>query len=122
MDIEWGWDNARAIMGLFVIIGDRVGSCPRTRSRFSMEDRDGAPIVMIVIVLFTLPMLHRSASGRRCHPRRVLDGVNNGINVLIAATREGTAFVFGPVIGDQAALGKACRRRRARSSSSSFCR
>ena len=38
--------------------------------------------------------------------RAGLDSVNNGINVLIAATREGTAFVFGPVIGDQAAWEK----------------
>ena len=47
---------------------------------------------VFTLLLFGVPVI-----------RAGLDSVNEGINVLIAATREGTKFVFGPIIGDQAA-------------------
>jgi CNT family concentrative nucleoside transporter len=54
----------------------------------------GAIVMMYVftLILFGIPVI-----------RSGLNAVNEGINVLIAATREGTKFVFGPIIGDQAA-------------------
>ena len=57
----------------------------------------GAIVMMYVftLLLFGVPII-----------RAGLDSVNDGINVLIAATREGTKFVFGPIIGDQAAWEK----------------
>ena len=92
MNMEWGWDNGRAILGLFVITG--IGwLLSENKRRFPWKIVVGAVVMMyaFTLLLFGIPII-----------RAGLDSVNNGINVLIAATREGTAFVFGPVIGDQA--------------------
>ena len=96
MNMEWGWDNGRAILGLFVITGI-AWLLSENKRRFPWKIVLGATAMMYVftLLLFGVPII-----------RAGLDGINNGINVLIAATREGTAFVFGPVIGDQAAWEK----------------
>jgi concentrative nucleoside transporter, CNT family len=90
--MEYGWDNARAILGLFVITGI-AWLLSENKKRFPWKIVVGATVMMyaFTLLLFGVPII-----------RAGLDSVNNGINVLIAATREGTAFVFGPVIGDQA--------------------
>ena len=90
--MEWGWDNGRAILGLFVITGI-AWLLSENKKRFPWKIVVGAVAMMyaFTLLLFGVPII-----------RAGLDSVNNGINVLIAATREGTAFVFGPVIGDQA--------------------
>lgn len=92
MNMEWGWDNGRAIIGLFVITGI-AWLLSENKRRFPWKIVVGAVVMMyaFTLLLFGIPII-----------RAGLDSVNNGINVLIAATREGTAFVFGPVIGDQA--------------------
>jgi concentrative nucleoside transporter, CNT family len=96
MNMEWGWDNGRAIIGLFVITGI-AWLLSENKKRFPWKIVIGAVAMMyaFTLLLFGVPII-----------RAGLDSVNNGINVLIAATREGTAFVFGPVIGDQAAWEK----------------
>jgi concentrative nucleoside transporter, CNT family len=96
MNMEWGWDNARAILGLFVITGI-AWLLSENKRKFPWKIVLGATVMMYVftLLLFGVPII-----------RAGLDSVNSGINVLIAATREGTAFVFGPVIGDQAAWEK----------------
>lgn len=90
--MEWGWDNGRAILGLFVITGI-AWLLSENKRKFPWKIVVGAVAMMyaFTLLLFGVPII-----------RAGLDGVNSGINVLIAATREGTAFVFGPVIGDQA--------------------
>lgn len=90
--MEWGWDNARAVIGLVVITGI-AWLLSENRKRFPWKIVVGAVAMMyaFTLLLFGVPIV-----------RAGLDSVNGGINVLVAATREGTAFVFGPVIGDQA--------------------
>jgi len=90
--MEYGWDNARAILGLFVITGI-AWLLSENKRKFPWKIVVGATVMMyaFTLLLFGVPII-----------RAGLDAVNGGINVLIAATREGTAFVFGPVIGDQA--------------------
>src|SRR5690348_426079 len=92
----WGWDNARAILGLFVIYAV-AWLLSENKKKFPWLIALGAIAMMFVfqILLFGVPVI-----------RSGLDSVNNAINVLIAATREGTKFVFGPIIGDQAAWEK----------------
>ncbi len=92
----WGWDNARAILGLFVIVLISW-LLSENKRKFPFLITGGAIVMMYVftLILFGIPIV-----------RAGLDSVNNGINVLIDATREGTRFVFGPVIGDQAAWEK----------------
>ncbi len=92
MNMEWGWDNGRAILGLFVITAI-AWLLSENKRKFPWKIVVGAVVMMyaFTLLLFGVPII-----------RAGLDSVNNGINVLIAATREGTAFVFGPVIGDQA--------------------
>jgi len=92
MNMEWGWDNGRAIIGLFVITGI-AWLLSENKRKFPWKIVVGAVVMMyaFTLLLFGVPIV-----------RAGLDSVNGGINVLIAATREGTAFVFGPVIGDQA--------------------
>ncbi len=96
MNIEWGWDNGRAILGLFVITAI-AWLLSENKRKFPWKITLGAVAMMyaFTLLLFGVPVI-----------RAGLDSVNNGINVLIAATREGTAFVFGPVIGDQTAWEK----------------
>jgi concentrative nucleoside transporter, CNT family len=90
---SWGWDNARAILGLVVITGV-AWLLSENKRKFPWKIVLGAVVMQYVftLLLFGVPVI-----------RAGLDSVNEGINVLIAATREGTRFVFGPIIGDQSA-------------------
>ncbi len=108
MAIEWGWDNARAIIGLFVIVGI-AWALSENRKVFPLKIVVGAIVMMYVVILllFWLPVLFQQFNipgGNAI--RDGLNGMNNWIDVLIAATREGTKFVFGPFIGDQTAWEK----------------
>jgi concentrative nucleoside transporter, CNT family len=89
----WGWDNARAIIGVFAITAI-AWLLSENKRKFPWLIVLGAIVMMYVftLILFGIPVI-----------RSGLNAVNEGINVLIAATREGTKFVFGPIIGDQAA-------------------
>ena len=77
--MEWGWDNGRAILGLFVITGI-AWLLSENKRKFPWKIVIGASVMMyaFTLLLFGVPII-----------RAGLDGVNNGINVLIAATREG---------------------------------
>src|SRR5215510_10882270 len=93
---SWGWDNARAILGIIVICGV-AWLLSENKKKFPWLITLGAIVMMYIfqILLFGVPVI-----------RAGLDSANNAINVLIDATRAGTSFVFGPVIGDQAAWEK----------------
>ena len=95
-NLEWGWDNARAILGIVLIAGI-AWLLSEHKKKFPWLITVGAIVMMyaFTLLLFGVPVI-----------RAGLDSVNEGINVLIAATRAGTSFVFGPVIGDQAAWEK----------------
>jgi CNT family concentrative nucleoside transporter len=95
-NLEWGWDNARAILGIALIVGI-AWLLSENKKKFPWKIALGAVVMMyaFTLLLFGVPVI-----------RAGLDSVNEGINVLIAATREGTRFVFGPVIGDQGAWEK----------------
>ena len=95
-NISWGWDNARAIAGLAVITGI-AWLLSENKRKFPWKIVLGAIVMQyaFTLLLFGVPVI-----------RAGLDSVNNGINVLIEATREGTKFVFGPFIGDQGAWEK----------------
>ena len=92
-NLEWGWDNARAILGIVLITGI-AWLLSENKKKFPWLIAVGAVVMMyaFTLLLFGVPII-----------RAGLDSVNEGINVLIAATREGTKFVFGPIIGDQTA-------------------
>jgi CNT family concentrative nucleoside transporter len=92
-NLEWGWDNARAILGIVLIAGI-AWLLSENKKKFPWVIVGGAVVMMyaFTLLLFGIPVI-----------RAGLDSVNEGINVLIAATREGTKFVFGPIIGDQTA-------------------
>jgi concentrative nucleoside transporter, CNT family len=95
-NLEWGWDNARAIAGIVLITGI-AWLLSEHKKKFPWKIAVGAVVMMyaFTLLLFGIPVI-----------RAGLDSVNEGINVLIAATRAGTSFVFGPIIGDQAAWEK----------------
>lgn len=93
---RWDWDNGRAIAGVLatVLISWLLSENKRL---FPWKIVLGAIIMQyaFAILLFGVPFI-----------RSGLYDLNNAIDVLVAATREGTKFVFGPVIGDQAAWEK----------------
>ena len=95
-NLEWGWDNARAVVGIVLIAGI-AWLLSENKKKFPWAITVGAVVMMyaFTLLLFGIPII-----------RAGLDSVNEGINVLIAATRAGTSFVFGPIIGDQAAWEK----------------
>lgn len=108
MMVEWGWDNARAILGLLVIVGV-AWVFSENRRVFPWKIVLGATVMMYVVVLllFWLPIVFQQMNIPGGHAiRDALNGMNSWIDVLIAATREGTKFVFGPFIGDQTAWEK----------------
>ena len=92
----WGWDNARAVVGVFAIAGI-AWLLSENKRKFPWKIVLGAIVMQYVftLLLFGVPVI-----------RAGLAGVNDGIDVLIRATREGTKFVFGPFIGDQVAWEK----------------
>lgn len=90
---DWGWDNIRAFFGLFFIVGV-AWLLSENKRRFPWAITLGAIVMMYVftLLLFGVPPV-----------REALNTLNDWIDVLVVATREGTKFVFGPIIGDQAA-------------------
>jgi CNT family concentrative nucleoside transporter len=92
MNMTWGWDNGRALLGILVIVGI-AWLLSENKRKFPWKIVLGAIVMMyaFTLLLFGVPVI-----------RAGLESVNAGIDVLIAATREGTSFVFGPIIGNQA--------------------
>jgi CNT family concentrative nucleoside transporter len=90
--MEWGWDNARALIGIALIIGIAWGFS-ENRKAFPWKIALGAVGIQFAfaLILFGIPII-----------REVLFAANTLVDGLIAATAYGTAFVFGPVFGTQA--------------------
>ena len=90
--MEWGWDNARALLGIIVIFGIAFGLSENKRA-FPWKIVLGAVAIQFgfALVLFGVPFI-----------RDGLFAANNLVDGLIAATAAGTGFVFGPVLGTQA--------------------
>lgn len=89
--MEWGWDNARALIGIALIFGIAYGLSSNRRA-FPWKVVLGAVAIQVVfaLVLFGVPFV-----------RAILFGANDVVDVLISATAYGTGFVFGPVFGTQ---------------------
>ncbi|GAB5457534.1 MAG: NupC/NupG family nucleoside CNT transporter [Henriciella sp.] len=90
--MEWGWDNARAILGIILIFGIAFG-LSENKKAFPWKVVLGAVGVQFVfaLILFGIPIV-----------REVLFAANIVVDSLIAATAAGTGFVFGGVLGTQA--------------------
>jgi len=90
--MEWGWDNARALIGMALIVAIAWGFS-ENRKAFPWKLVLGAVAMQFAfaLILFGIPTI-----------RGVLFAANNVVDGLIAATAYGTGFVFGPVFGTQA--------------------
>jgi CNT family concentrative nucleoside transporter len=90
--MDWGWDNARALLGIALILAVAWG-VSENRKAFPWRIALGAVVMQFVFafILFGIPTI-----------RSVLFAANTLVDGLIAATAYGTAFVFGPVLGTQA--------------------
>lgn len=83
--MDWGLDNARAVLGALLIVG-LCWLLSENRKVFPWRLALGAMAVqaLLVILLFVVP----ASQG-------FLNGVNAGVDGLAKATAEGTKFVFG---------------------------
>lgn len=92
MDIDWGWDNARALLGMALIFAI-AWVLSENRKAFPWKLVLGAVAIQFAfaLILFGVPVV-----------RTALFAANNLVDGLVAATAYGTAFVFGPVFGTQA--------------------
>ncbi len=92
MDLDWGWDNARALLGMALIFAI-AWALSENRKAFPLKLVLGAVAIQFAfaLVLFGVPFV-----------RTALFAANNLVDGLVAATAYGTAFVFGPVFGTQA--------------------
>jgi len=92
-NLDWGWDNGRAIIGVFLTVFI-AWVLSESRMKFPWKIVIGAIVMQyaFALLLFGVPMV-----------REGLFGLNAAVEILVTATREGTKFVFGPVMGDQAA-------------------
>lgn len=92
MDLDWGWDNARALLGMALIFAI-AWALSENRKAFPWKLVLGAVAIQFAfaLVLFGVPFV-----------RTALFAANNLVDGLVAATAYGTAFVFGPVFGTQA--------------------
>ena len=90
--MDWGWDNARALLGIALIIGI-AWAVSENRKKFPWKIALGAVGIQFVfaLILFGVPVI-----------RDGLFAANNVVDSLIAATAAGTGFVFGPMLGTQA--------------------
>ena len=86
---EWGWDNARALIGIVAIYGVCWLIC-ENRSKFPWRIIIGATAIqfLFALILFGIPLVKEGL----LKANLVVDGLQN-------ATRAGTGFVFG-YIGD----------------------
>ncbi|MEO1476702.1 MAG: nucleoside transporter C-terminal domain-containing protein [Pseudomonadota bacterium] len=90
--MDWGWDNARALIGIAVIVGI-AWLFSENRRAFPWKVVLGAVGVQFAfaLLLFGVPPV-----------RAALFQANTVVDGLIAATAYGTSFVFGPTFGTQA--------------------
>ncbi len=90
--MEWGWDNARAILGIVMIFAIAYG-LSENKKAFPWKIVLGAVAIQFgfALILFGIPVV-----------REVLFAANIVVDSLIAATAAGTEFVFGPIFGTQA--------------------
>ncbi|RIJ22152.1 nucleoside transporter [Henriciella barbarensis] len=91
--MEWGWDNARALLGIALIFAIGWGLSEK-RSQFPVRLVLGAVVMQFAfaLVLFGIPFV-----------RNLLFKANFIVEALQEATRNGTSFVFGYVGDNQAA-------------------
>jgi len=89
---EWGWDNARALLGIVLIYGV-CWVLSEKRKLFPFKLVVGATIMQFVfaLILFGIPFV-----------RAILFKANDVVDGLQNATRAGTSFVFG-YVGDNVA-------------------
>ena len=87
--MDWGWDNARALIGIAVIFGLALLMSER-RQAFPWKLVIGAVVLQFAfaLILFGIPII-----------REGLFQANVVVDALQEATRAGTGFVFG-YIGD----------------------
>jgi CNT family concentrative nucleoside transporter len=90
--MEWGWDNARAFIGIAMIFAIAWGLSENKRA-FPWKLVLGAVGIQFAfaLILFGIPVI-----------REALFAANIVVDSLIAATAYGTEFVFGPAFGTQA--------------------
>lgn len=88
-NVEWGWDNGRAILGVLVIFGV-AWLFSENRRRFPWKIILGATAIQITFAL----LLYGVAP-----VRAGLASAGVAVDALQAATRAGTSFVFG-YVGD----------------------
>lgn len=90
--MEWGFDNARALVGMALIFAMAWGLSENKRA-FPWKIVLGAVVMQFVfaLILFGVPWV-----------RDGLFAANMLVDGLIEATAYGTSFVFGPVFGTQA--------------------
>ncbi|MEM9180001.1 MAG: nucleoside transporter C-terminal domain-containing protein [Pseudomonadota bacterium] len=90
--MEWGWDNARAFLGIAMIFGIAWG-LSENRKAFPWKIVLGAVGIQFAfaLILFGIPII-----------REALFAANIVVDSLIDATAYGTQFVFGPAFGTQA--------------------
>lgn len=91
--MEWGWDNARALLGIALIFAIGWGLSEK-RSQFPVKLVLGAIVMQFAfaLLLFGIPFV-----------RNLLFKANFIVEALQEATRNGTSFVFGYVGDNQAA-------------------
>ena len=92
---EWGWDNARALIGIALIYGI-CWLISEKRKNFPWKIVIGATLMQFVfaLVLFGIPFIKSTL----LKANAVVDGLQD-------ATRAGTSFVFG-YVGDNTAAGQ----------------
>ena len=90
--MEWGWDNARALIGMGVIFAI-AWAISENRRAFPWKIVLGAVVLQFVfaLLLFGVPFV-----------RSALFSANVIVDALESATRAGTGFVFG-YVGDNTA-------------------
>lgn len=88
--MEWGWDNARAFLGIALIFAICWGLSENKRA-FPWKLVLGAVAIQFgfALILFGVPII-----------REALFAANVVVDSLIAATRNGTEFVFGNLVGN----------------------
>jgi concentrative nucleoside transporter, CNT family len=87
-----GWGNAQSLLGLIVIVAV-CWAFSEARNRFPWRMVIGASVLqaLIVLALFGIP-----------GSQVVLTAFSRSVDVLTAASQEGTAFVFGYLAGGKA--------------------
>lgn len=92
---EWGWDNARALIGIVLIYG-LCWVLSEKRKLFPWKIVLGATAMQFAfaLILFGIPFI-----------KEILLAANGLVDGLQNATRAGTSFVFG-YVGDNVAAGE----------------